>query len=68
MYELQVEGMSCGHCVNSETKSVQALDASAKVDVDLSTQRIRVTSTASLEDIKAAVLEAGYAVINSSAS
>ncbi|HVK95592.1 MAG TPA: cation transporter [Noviherbaspirillum sp.] len=68
MYELQVEGMSCGHCVNSVTKSVQALDASAKVDVDLSTQRIRVTSTASLEDIKAAVLEAGYAVINSSAS
>ena len=68
MYKLQVEGMSCGHCVNSVTKSVQALDASAKVDVDLSTQRIRVTSTASLEDIKAAVLEAGYAVINSSAS
>ena len=68
MYELQVEGMSCGHCVHSVTKSMQALDASAKVDVDLSTQRIRVTSTASLEDIKAAVLEAGYAVINSSAS
>ncbi len=68
MYELQVEGMSCGHCVNAVTKSVQVVDASAKVDVDLSSQKVRVISTASLEDIQSAVSEAGYPVLQSSVS
>ncbi len=35
MYELQVEGMTCGGCANSVKKSVQAVDSAAKVEVDL---------------------------------
>ncbi|HJV80733.1 heavy-metal-associated domain-containing protein [Noviherbaspirillum sp.] len=68
MYELKVEGMSCGHCVNAVTKSVQAVDSAAKVEVDLATQKVRVMSSAKLDDIKSAVSEAGYPVLQSSAS
>jgi copper chaperone len=68
MYELQVEGMSCGHCVNAVTKSVQAIDASAKVEVDLASQKVCVTSAATLEDIQSAISEAGYPVLQSSVS
>jgi copper chaperone len=68
MYELQVEGMSCNHCVNAVTKSVQAIDAAAKVDVDLAQQKVRVASSATLDAIKAALDDAGYPVLDSSAS
>lgn len=67
MYELKVEGMSCGHCVSAVTKSVLAVDTGAKVDVDLAQQKVRINSGASLEDIKAAVEDAGYPVLDSAA-
>jgi copper chaperone len=62
MYELQVEGMTCGGCVRSVTKSVQAVDAAAKVDVDLATKKVRVESGASLDSVKAAIDDAGFEV------
>ena len=67
MYELQVNGMSCGGCANSVKRSVLAVDSSAKVDVDLPSKTVRVTTTASLEDIRAAITEAGYPVTASAA-
>lgn len=68
MYELKVEGMSCGHCVSAVTRSVRDVDASAKVEVDLAQQKVQVTSTAPLEEIQSAIVEAGYPVVNSSVS
>ncbi|HZW20893.1 heavy-metal-associated domain-containing protein [Noviherbaspirillum sp.] len=65
MYELKVEGMSCGHCVSAVTKSVKDVDAAAKVDVDLAQQKVVVSSSASLDEIKAAVTDAGYDVLAS---
>ncbi|OWW20350.1 cation transporter [Noviherbaspirillum denitrificans] len=65
MYELKVEGMSCGHCVSAVTKSVQAVDAAAKVEVDLPQKKVLVNSSVPLEDIKAAVEDAGYDVLAS---
>jgi len=62
MYELQVEGMSCGGCVRSVTKSVQALDAGAKVDVDLASKKVSIVSQAGLDSVKAAISNAGYVV------
>lgn len=67
MYELQVNGMSCGGCANSVKQTVQAIDSSARVDVDLPTKTVRVETTASLEAISAAVTEAGYPVTASNA-
>jgi copper chaperone len=62
MYELQVEGMSCGGCVRSVTKSVQSVDSNARIDVDLPTKKVRVDTQASLEAVKTAISEAGYDV------
>ena len=62
MYELQVEGMSCGGCVRSVTKSVQAVDGNAKVDVDLASKKVRVETQASLDAVKSAISDAGYDV------
>ncbi|NEX61219.1 heavy-metal-associated domain-containing protein [Noviherbaspirillum galbum] len=65
MIELQVSGMSCSHCVNAVTKSVQEVDHDATVDVDLSQQKVTVQTSAPVERIASAVEEAGYPVRSS---
>ena len=67
MYELQVEGMTCGGCARSVTKSVQAIDSNAKVDVDLQNRKVRIDSSANLDAIKSAISDAGYPVTASAA-
>jgi Cu+-exporting ATPase len=62
MYELTVEGMSCQHCVGRVTKSVQAVDADAKVAIDLDKASVRIDSQADLDRIVAAIDGAGYPV------
>lgn len=61
MIELQVNDMSCGHCVQSITKAIQALDATAIVSADLETKRVRIeTSALKASQIVAALANAGY--------
>jgi copper chaperone len=62
MYELQVEGMNCGGCVRSVTRSVQSIDSKARVDVDLAGRKVRIASGASLDAVKSAIIEAGFPV------
>ena len=62
MYELQVEGMSCGGCVKGVTRSIQAVDSNAKVDVDLQSKKVRVETLASLDAVQAAISSAGYPI------
>jgi copper chaperone len=62
MYQLQVEEMSCGHCVASVTKAVKAVDALATVEVDLAGKQVKVVSSAALEALKAAIVDAGFPV------
>ncbi|MCC7701090.1 heavy-metal-associated domain-containing protein [Janthinobacterium sp. GW460P] len=62
MYQLQVENMSCGHCVGSVTKAVQAIDPAAQVQIDLASKRVTVESSSALGTISAAIVEAGYPV------
>ena len=61
-----VSGMTCGHCVNSVTEEVGAIDGVQKVDVDLETGKVTVTSAAPLtvEAVQAAVDEAGYTLVH----
>lgn len=66
MYELQVEGMSCNHCVSTVTRSVLGVDGAAKVKVDLPNNTVRVESKADLDVIKDAIIEAGYPVTGAS--
>lgn len=62
MYQLQVENMSCGHCVGSVTKAVQGIDPAAQVQIDLASKSVKVESSAELGAISAAIVEAGYPV------
>ena len=60
MVELNVEGMSCGHCAGRVSKAIADVDPAAKVDVDLAAKVVRVTSSAAPEELAQAVTEAGY--------
>jgi copper chaperone len=68
MYELQVEGMTCGGCANSVKRSVQAVDRNAKVEVDLASKKVRVETGADLNAVTSAITNAGYPVTASSAA
>lgn len=62
---LNVEGMSCMHCVNAVKSSVGALPGVSKVEVDLPAKKVQVTyddAKVKLENIKDAIEDAGYEV------
>ncbi|MGG0299587.1 copper chaperone CopZ [Bacillus albus] len=62
---LQVEGMSCGHCVNSIEGSVKKLQGVEQVKVQLAEGTVEVTidsSAVTLKDIIAVIEEQGYDV------
>ena len=63
MLELRVEGMTCGHCVQSVTKAVQSIDPAAKVAIDLKAQRVSVQTDAEPAAVTSAIEEAGYEVV-----
>ena len=62
MYELQVKDMSCGHCARRITQAVQALDATARLEIDLQRKQVRIESTCELSELNDALAEAGYPV------
>lgn len=62
MIELKVEGMTCNHCVSAVTQAVQSIDSNARINVDLIAHRVWVESDAGMEEIKAAITDAGYDV------
>lgn len=64
MYQLQVENMSCGHCVGAVTKAVQAVDAGAKVEVDLAAKSVTIDSASPLAPLRSAIADAGYPVVS----
>ncbi len=65
--QVQVEGMSCGHCVKAVTRAITELDADAKVNVDLGAGRVDVQSDLSPAEVSAAITDAGYSVKGTSA-
>jgi copper chaperone len=64
MYELKVEGMTCGGCAASVKRALQGLDANARVDVDLTSKLVKVDTAAPLAAVKNAVQDAGYDVLS----
>ncbi len=64
MYELKVDGMTCGGCAASVKRALQALDANATVDVDLPSKIVKVETAAQLDAVKNAVEDAGYDVLS----
>lgn len=60
MIELSIKDMTCGGCVAGITKVVKALDASATVDANVGTKRVRIDSAAGKDAVIAAIADAGY--------
>ena len=62
--ELDIDGMTCGHCVASVTEEVSKVEGVTAVDVDLASGDVTVSSEAPVDvtALKAAVEEAGYEV------
>ncbi len=60
--QFDVSGMTCQHCVQRVTRAVLALDASARVDVDLAHDRVAVESVAAPEAVARAIAAQGYEV------
>lgn len=63
----QVQGMTCGHCVNSVSTEVGAISGVSDVRVDLASGQVTVTSETPLDPdtVRAAVDEAGYDLVGS---
>lgn len=60
---LKVEGMSCGHCVNSIEGALKTIGGSGKVDLAAGTVAVTYDeSKLTLEAIKDAIEEQGYDV------
>lgn len=61
---LQVEGMSCGHCVNAIEGALKELGATAKVDLAGKSVSLSYDETKlSLDQIKEAIEDQGYDVV-----
>lgn len=61
---LNVEGMSCGHCVSAVEKAVGGVGAAAKVDLSAKTVVVEYDeSKVSLSVIKTAIEDQGYDVV-----
>jgi len=62
---LKVQGMSCGHCVNSVEGAVKKLGATGKVDLTAGSVTVEYDeSRVSLDAVKEAIEEQGYDVVN----
>ena len=61
MIELKLPTMTCGHCVRTVTQTVQAIDAAAKLEIDLPSQRVRIESTHDRQEFAKALTAEGYA-------
>ena len=62
--EYAVEGMTCEHCVLSVSEEVSEVAGVERVDVELASGRLVVRGEGVSDDaVRAAVAEAGYAVV-----
>ena len=61
-----VEGMSCGHCVNHVKTALEELSGVSNVSVDLNSKAAVVEASSEVDnaDIKAAIEDAGYEVVD----
>ncbi len=61
-HELQVNGMTCQHCVKAVTQALQALDPQAQVEITLPQGQVTVQTQASRAQVVQAIADEGYDV------
>ncbi len=60
MIQLDIQGMTCGHCVRSVTEALQSVKGVTKVTVNLQPGSASVEGELNPEELLAAVKEEGY--------
>jgi len=60
--ELRIPDLACAACVDTVTRAIQTIDATAQVRADPTTKQVEVITQASEAAIKQAIVEAGYSV------
>lgn len=66
---LIVDGMTCQHCVQTVTETVEKMPGVAKVEVNLGQKKVTVDfdeSQTQVESISAQIVEAGFEVVGGS--
>ncbi len=64
-YVIKIEGMMCQHCVAHVKKALEGVKGVKSVDVSLETNSATVTSTTAVDPLRAAIVDAGYTVVDS---
>jgi len=62
MLRLEISGMTCGGCVRSVTRAVQAVPGVAEVTVDLQAGTVTIGGTAERDAVARAIERAGFTV------
>ncbi|MDF2880390.1 MAG: copper ion binding protein [Clostridiaceae bacterium] len=64
--KILVEGMSCMHCVKHVTDALNEVNGVSNVNVSLDTKTATIEANDNVkdQDIKAAIEDAGYEVVN----
>lgn len=63
---LQVEGMSCNHCVEAVTKALKAVQGVDSVDVSLTEKKVSIgyeDASVTPDQLKEAIEDQGYDVV-----
>lgn len=60
MIDLNVQGMTCGHCADAVTAAVKSVDAEANVQVDVGNGLVRVETRSPADTLVKAIQRAGY--------
>ena len=62
--KILIEGMSCEHCVGHVKNALEGLEGVTSVEVSLENNYAIVEATNSNEELKEAIEEEGYDVVN----
>lgn len=60
MIDMEIQAMTCSHCVAAITKAIVALDPAAKVHADLPSHRVRVETSLPRATVEHALRAADY--------
>jgi copper chaperone len=60
--QLKVPSMACSACVDTISKAVATLDATAKVEADTKTKLVSVETQQPADKVREAIANAGYPV------
>ena len=66
--DIQVNGMTCGHCVETVTQAVNSLDGVSQVSVDLDKKQVSVDfdeRQTNLDTVSSKIVEVGFEVVSS---